>query len=209
MARTFSAPHSFGAGEHDAIREICTIGAGHAATALSRLTGACIDMTAPELTICTLAGVPSLFSSLEEPCCGVMLPYGGDLEGRFLLLFPESGVRALERHLLPDPARAGDELRGSALAETATIMAGAFLTVLSRMTGRILIPSPPVMARDMAGAIIDEVLADVGAASDEVIALDFVLRQRSGETIAHALLIPDPTGVGLLLEAAGRLRTLR
>ncbi len=211
MARPPYSPLSLGPGELDAIREIGTIGAGHAATALSRLIGAGIDMTVPRLTICSLAGFPAVFFSLEDPAFGVMLPYGGDLEGHFLLLFPEKGARSLEKLLLPGRRPVTESLRDSALKETASIMAGAFLTVLSRITSRILLPSPPIMVRDMTGAIIDEMLAELGTGTgaDEVLTLDFSLNQRSGENLARTLLIPDPTSLSLLLEAAGRLQVQR
>src|SRR5512138_771990 len=195
--------------EMGSIREIGLIGAGHAATALSRLTGVRVDMTVPELDIRPLAGLPPLFAALDEPALGVLLPHRGDLDGHFLLLFPEKGLRSLEAFLLRDPAGATAEMRESAIAETGSIMAGSFLTMLSRLTGHILIPTPPLLVRDMAGAILDELLAEVGTRSDRVLTLDFTLRETGGKALARAVLIPDPTGVRLLLEAAERLRARR
>jgi chemotaxis protein CheC len=193
----------------DAIREIGLIGAGHAATALSRLTGARVDMTVPEVEVRPIAGLPPIFASLEDPALGVLLPYGGDFDGHFLLLFPDEGVRALEEFLLRDPEGATPSMRESAIAETGSILAGSFLTMLSRMTGHILIPTPPLLVKDMAGAILDEVLSEVGTRSDRVLTLDFTLRTREGKPLARAVLIPDPTGLRLLLEAAERLYARR
>jgi chemotaxis protein CheC len=43
----------------DALREVANIGAGHAATALSQMTGHTIMISVPKLTVALLKDVPS------------------------------------------------------------------------------------------------------------------------------------------------------
>ena len=74
--------------QRSALLEIANIGSGHAATALSRLTGVRVDMTVPELAVRPLAGLPPLFASLEEPALDVFPAGVRELEG---------GHRALRR----------------------------------------------------------------------------------------------------------------
>lgn len=192
-----------------AIRHIGMIGANHAATALSRLTGARVESSIPEVKVVPFAEVLPLFETVEDPAVGVLLPYGGDIEGHFLQLFPEDGVRTLQEFLLADPAGASPAMRDSAITETASIMTGAFLTILSRLTGHILMSSPPLLVKDMAGAILDELLAEIGTGGDSLITIGTVMREEMGPVLARTLLLPDPAGVRLLLEAAGRLRAGR
>lgn len=49
----------------DALRETANIGAGHAATALSQMTGNTIMITVPTITIAALEDVPSQISDSE------------------------------------------------------------------------------------------------------------------------------------------------
>ncbi len=192
-----------------AVREVGAIGAGHAATALARLTGIRVELAAPELKVHPLLNMPPIFSSFEEPATGVLLPYGGDMEGHFLLLLQDEGAALLLAALFPEGKDPGAEMRDSALAETGSILGGAFLTILSRITGHLLIPTPPVLVRDMMGAILDEVLAEVGAETDHALVIRADLRDPAGGLLAHAVLVPDPAGLALFLEAAARLRTHR
>ena len=53
--------------ERDALRETANIGAGHAATALSQMTGRKIMITVPTVTIASLEDVPSRIEETEEP----------------------------------------------------------------------------------------------------------------------------------------------
>ena len=51
----------------DALRETANIGAGHAATALSQMTGGTIMISVPTITIAALEDVPSQIDDGEEP----------------------------------------------------------------------------------------------------------------------------------------------
>ena len=129
------------------------------------------------------------------------------MEGNALLLFPEEGIRELEGMLLGSPGQAGDDLRLSAFAEIGNILTGVLLTVLSSLSEKIVVSLPPILVRDMAGAILDSMLAEAGAWSDEVTTLVFKLTDPEGASLVRSVLIPGSTGIELFLEAAGRLRT--
>jgi chemotaxis protein CheC len=129
------------------------------------------------------------------------------MEGNALLLFPEEGIRELERMLLGSSGQAGDDLRLSAFAEIGNILTGTLLTVLSSLSERIVVSLPPLLVQDMAGAILDTILAEVGTRSDEVTALVFQLTGPEGANLVRSVLIPGSAGIELFLEAAVRLRT--
>ena len=77
----------------DALREVANIGAGHAATALSQMTGSTIMISVPTITIAKLEDVPPQISGPEEPVAAVLMHMMGDLTGRTLAGVPEADRR--------------------------------------------------------------------------------------------------------------------
>ena len=190
-----------------AVGEIATIAAGQAGNALSRLLKIPIHVGVPEVTNVKLSEVPVLFGGLDAPAIGVLVPFQGDIEGNVLLLFPEEGITELEEMLFGSSGQAEDDLRLSAFAEIGNILTGSLLTVLSSFSERVVVNLPPFLVQDMAGAILDAILGQVGTLSDEVRTLTFNLTGLEGASLVKSILIPGNAGIELFLEAAGRLRT--
>lgn len=190
-----------------AVGEVAAIAADQAGNALSRLLRIPVRISPPEVASIRLSEIPALFGGLDSTAIGVLVPFQGDMEGNALLLFPEEGIRELEGMLLGSPGQAGDDLRLSAFAEIGNILTGVLLTVLSSLSEKIVVSLPPILVRDMAGAILDSMLAEAGAWSDEVTTLVFKLTDPEGASLVRSVLIPGSTGIELFLEAAGRLRT--
>src|SRR5918911_2888330 len=84
----------------DALRETANIGAGHAATALSQMTGGTIMISVPTITISALEDVPSQLMDSEEPIAAVLMHMLGDLTGRTLLVFPQLTALRMAQLLL-------------------------------------------------------------------------------------------------------------
>src|SRR5689334_16065699 len=104
----------------DALREVANIGAGHAATALSQMTGSRIMISVPEITVAALEEVPDQLGDAEEPVAAVLMQMLGDLTGRTLLLFPRpTALRLAELMLRRAPGSCPDlaELEQSAIKE--------------------------------------------------------------------------------------------
>ncbi|MDF1535403.1 MAG: chemotaxis protein CheC [bacterium] len=191
----------------EAIREVAAIAAAQTGNALGRLSRLPVGITSSEVLTLKLEEIPSLFGGLNAPAIGVLVPFQGDLEGNALLLFPEAGVEALEEVLLGRDRDGDEDLKLSAFAEIGNILTGNLLTVLSSLSDRILISLPPCPVQDMAGAILDAVLADIGSATDEVTVLVFNLAASSGGSLVRSVFLPGDAGIELLLEAAGRLES--
>ena len=192
-----------------AVGEIATIAAGQAGNALSRLLKIPIRIGVPEVANVKLSEVPALFGGLDVPAIGVLVPFQGDIEGNALLLFPEAGITELEEMLFGSSGQAEDDLRLSAFAEIGNILTGSLLTVLSSLSERVVVNLPPFLVQDMAGAILDAILGEVGTLSDEVTTLTFNLTGLEDASLVKSVLIPGSAGIELFLEAAGRLRTGR
>src|ERR687886_1605486 len=94
----------------DALRETANIGAGHAATALSQMTGGTIMITVPTVTIAALEDVPSQIADSEEPVAAVLMQMTGDLTGRTLLVFPRPTAVRLAELMLRRPHGSSTDL---------------------------------------------------------------------------------------------------
>lgn len=190
----------------DALREVANIGAGHAATALSTMTGNTIMITVPTVTIARIEELPPQFAEPDEPVAGVLMGILGDLSGRTLLVFLQRTAGRVAELMLGRPT--GSEgtfgaLEESAIKEAGNILSGAYLNALSEFMGMILLPSPPSLAVDAAAAVISTAYLQFSADRDFVFCVEseFVM-QDSGERLrGWFLLMPDVGSLHAMLRA--------
>ena len=141
----------------DALREEANIGAGHAATALSQMTGCTIMISVSTINIARLEDVPPQVSGPEEPVAAVLMHMLGDLTGRTLLVFPKPTAIRLSELMLRRPHGSSKdlgELEQSAIKEAGNILSGAYMNALSDFMGLMLLPSPPTHAVDKSAAVL-------------------------------------------------------
>src|ERR671938_1406324 len=190
----------------DALRETANIGAGHAATALSQMTGGTIMITVPTITIAALEDVPSQIADSEEPIAAVLMHMTGDLTGRTLLVFPRPTAVRLAQIMLRRPEREDaelGELEQSAIKEAGNILSGAYMNALSEFMGLMLLPSPPSLAVDMSAAVLTTAHLQFGTDRDTVFAVEtqFYLKGTQEVLRGFFLLLPDVTSLQVLLRA--------
>jgi chemotaxis protein CheC len=190
----------------DALREIANIGAGHAATALSQLTGSTIMIKVPAITVTSIEDLPAQFSADEEPVAAVMMQMLGDLSGRTLLVFPKPTVMRLAELMLRRPVGSSvafSELESSAIKETGNILSGAYMNALSDFLGMLLLPSPPSLVIDMSTAVLTSASGESTPDPDSVLCVEseFVLRETDVTLRGYFLLLPDPASLQVMLRA--------
>lgn len=142
----------------DAIREVVNIGAGHAATNLSALTGLTVMISVPRIQWARAesgAGLPGTgdLVVITVPITGVS-ELGG--ERAALILATETALRMVALMLRRDPSRHVEvgELEKSALMEMGNIVCAAYVGVLGTFLGKgVMIGTPEMLlgARDEVG----------------------------------------------------------
>ena len=189
----------------DALREVANIGGGHAATALSQLTGSTIMITVPTIHITRLEDVPLQLGDGEEPVAAVLMHVMGDLTGRTLLVFPQQTALRMAQLVLHRPEVAADfgALEQSAIKEAGNILAGAYMNALSEFMGLMLLPSPPSLTVDMSAAILTTAHLQFGSERDLVISVEtqFLLGDRAEQLRGFFLLLPDMAALHAILRA--------
>ena len=189
----------------DALREVANIGAGHAATALSTLTGTRIMISVPMVNIVPPGDfVPEIGPNVE--IVAVQMEMSGDIRGRtiFLLAVP-AGLRLAERMLrrVRGTSMNLGKLEQSALNEAGNILAGAYLTALSEFLDMRLMLSPPSLRT---GAAADT-LSGLGDHAPRVdspilcVETEFFLEEPMESLHGFFLLVPDPDAFDAIFRA--------
>lgn len=192
--------------QRDVLKEIGNIGAGHAATSLSQLMVEKIEMTVPNVSILPLNKVSEYLGGAEELVVGIYTKVFGDAPGKMIFLFnyhdSQFLVNLAAARNLPEGATVKD-IEQSILQEISNIMTGAYLNAISRLTGLNMLSSVPAYACDMAGAIINSVLLDLGMVGDYALLIETQFMMTQQRINGHFFLVPDPGSLNVILEALG------
>lgn len=190
----------------DALRELGSVGAGHAATSLSQLVDHPIDISVPVIELLPVTEVPEVFGGPERLVAAAYSRLSGDLGGCILFVAPEESARALADHLHnrePGATLSFGRTEEQLFLNTARAMSGAYLAAVSRMADMDVLASEPQFALDMAGAILQIAVVRVGMRADKAI---LVRTQFQGEgTVMDAALffMPDPDSLEAVLARLG------
>ena len=190
----------------DALREIGNIGAGNSATALSQLINRRIEMNVPKVSIVPLEEVPELVGGPETVVVGVFLRVYGKAPSNILFLMPRDSAFYLVDTLMGKQhgeTKALDFMDESALMEIGNILSGAYLNALFNFTQLALLPSIPALAMDMAGAILNVVLVQLGQMGDQALVIETKFISEDDGINGHFFLVPDPGSLETILSAVG------
>ncbi len=179
----------------DALREVANIGAGHAATALSTLTGTRIMISVPMVNVVPPGDfVPEIAPGVE--IVAVQMAMTGDIGGQtvFLLAIP-AGLRLAERMLRRKRGSSESlgKLEQSALNEAGNILAGAYLTALSDLH---LTTGPTADALKTLGDHAPQVESPILCVETE-----FFLEEPVESLHGFFLLVPDQTAFDAIFRA--------
>jgi chemotaxis protein CheC len=190
----------------DVLREVGNIGAGHAATALSRLLEKKIGLAMPTVNILPFEQVAEKVGGVETIVTAVMFRVEGQASGHVYFVLDEASARKLLRRFagIVQPAEGSfSELEWSALAEIGNIIAGSYISSLADFTGLTMKPTVPAALMDMAGAILANGILPFGWSGDQAIWMDAKFFEGSAETHGSLLFIPDPEAFQIIFRALG------
>jgi chemotaxis protein CheY-P-specific phosphatase CheC len=106
---------------------------------------------------------------------GLYMNLEGGLSGGFLFLIPDDAAKQIVAWLMrkSDPSSiVFDDLSYSALKETANIIGSAFLNSLTRQLDCQIFPSSPFILHDIAGSILDSLLAERAATESQSLMIE-------------------------------------
>lgn len=189
----------------DVLREIGNIGAGNAATALSKMISKRIDMDVPKVNILEFKNVAELVGGPEVEVVGIYFKVTGDITGSIMFLLDKKSAKLLTNLLMSktDDSDTLDEMDFSALQEVGNILSGSYLSSLSTLTNLKLIVSVPSLAMDMAGAILSVPVILFGQVGDRVMLIETDFNEGENHVKGNFFLIPDEDSFEILLKSLG------
>ncbi|MCL5982897.1 MAG: chemotaxis protein CheC [Firmicutes bacterium] len=193
----------------DVLKELGNIGVGNATTALSQMLNfAKVEMFVPDVCLMPLGDIPDLLGGAEKVIVGIYIKAPGVVSFYMVFLLSQESAGELIAELAGVETRVEEAFGRSVLLEVGNIIMASFLNALSFMTNLTFLPTPPLMAVDMAGAVLGTVLADANVAEDYILVLKTAFATAAGKIEGNFLIIPDVDSldlvVNLLLNGACR-----
>ncbi|HRZ14293.1 MAG TPA: chemotaxis protein CheC [Candidatus Omnitrophota bacterium] len=193
--------------QKDALKEIGTICAGNAATALSQLLDKQITIVVPRILFLPIEDVPQAVGGDDKLVVGLVLRVLGDLPSTIVFIFGQHDALALASLMtgkeISDKSVIS-ELERSALKEVGVILANSYLGALGSFVGLGLVPRVPEVIIDMAGAIVDYILIELSCKSQFALLIESEFKQPEESITGHFFLIPDPSGFDLIINSIGK-----
>ncbi len=169
----------------DRLREVTSIAAGHAATALAKLFECVVMIAPPRCRRVGLRELASVWIPPEQWVAGVFADLSGCARGLVGLVLSRDMVdRVLERLYGDEAPTEFDARARSALAEIGNIAVSAAAGAIGELEGGVAIPGVPRVGCDMASAVLVEALhaeldrLPVYVAETDLVDRDSVLRLR-------------------------------
>ncbi len=110
-------------------------------------------------------------------------------------------IQKMTMGMLP-PGSEFEDMGLSALQEVGNIITGAYLNSLSSMTNLTIIPTPPAVSIDMAGAILSVPAIQFGIYGDKILLIQSQFRDDI-ELDGYFILVPDLESYSKILTALG------
>lgn len=190
--------------QRDALKEVGNICSGNAATALSQLLNKKVSIVVPRIHFLLIENVPATVGGADKLVVGLVLRVLGDLPSTILFVFSQRDALSLASLMTGKPVSNGSvitELERSALKEAGIILANAYLGALSSFVGMGLVPCTPELVADMAGAMVDYLLIELSCVSKYALLIESEFREETTSIIGHFFLIPDPTGLEIIIKS--------
>ncbi|MCT4507975.1 MAG: chemotaxis protein CheC [Tepidibacter sp.] len=191
----------------DILKEIGNIGAGNAATSLSKMVSSKIDMEVPAIEILEIEKTVEILGGEELIVAGVYIEFHGDINGTMLLILDKLSSDNLLSMLFKKPCEGEfyNDMELSALQEIGNILASSYINSISAFSNLKVNISVPSVSIDMAGSILSVPAIEYGQVSDKIILIENRLKEGKNEIVGNFFLMPDMDSFKVLFKSLGVL----
>lgn len=148
----------------DALKEIGTIGSGHAALALSQMIGERVNIAVVKVEVVPSDEFNRIVGGWETLGATVYIQILGELTGSILLFFKRTdALRLVDTLLHKEKGKTVmlSEMGISSLKEVGNILSGSYLSTMSQIVPFKLALSIPRFAFDLAGFVMEGVFGEI------------------------------------------------
>lgn len=192
--------------EFDVLREIGSIGAGNAATALSSVLSRKVKMTVPTVSIYDYDDAINLLGGPESIGVGILVKLTGDIEGIMIYIERLDLVNITLQHLLNREVSQYEDLNEmdvSALNEIGNITMSSYINSIAKLTNLTINISVPGFTVNMIGGILSVPMVEYGYEADKIMIIDGSFLVNGQEISSNLILVPDVKSLGILLDRLG------
>ena len=189
----------------DVLQELGNIGAGNAMTAVSSMLSIRVSMHVPKVELLEVSKLGDSLCQAEEIVVGIFLELSNDIEGSMMFLMKlESAQNLVNKLMMRDINYKADfdEMDLSALTEVGNIIAGSYLSSLSKMTNLVISSSIPYIAVDMAASVLSVPAIQFGQFGDNAL----LIETEFGDDVmidGYFILMPEQDSYDKILTALG------
>ncbi len=185
----------------DALKEIGSIGSGHAATSLSQLLKKKIEIEILSSQVIKKEELSKFISDVDEIMVGVSLFILGEATGKIVFLLSRTDALSLVDILMrrkPGETKVLDDLSHSTIKEIANIISGSYLSAMSDFLNLLLIPSMPHLLTDKSEKVLKSALDDKEI-SDTIYFIETQFNDSEKAFSSFFFMIPYIEGIEVIL----------
>src|SRR5699024_7025886 len=195
----------------DMLKEIGNIGAGNAATSLSKLINKRVDMQVPSVKIVAFQEVMNIIGGSDQMIVAILFQVQVDILGTVYFILSKNEAEKLINQMIPSQqmdlfnGEEINELSASVLREVGNILTGSYLTALSDFLKVNVHPSIPYFSVDMAGAILTVGLIELSQVTDYAIIIDTKMNgiEAGNGVNGQFFFMPEPKSVSKVFKTLG------
>lgn len=182
--------------ELDRVRELVSIGGGHAASAFANILYRPCRMRVPLVRLLPVARMDTPFAGSgqlsERDLTGVFFGIDGGMGGFLAILFSSDTRRQLLEQLTGRPAiELAESVAESALREFGNILASHVASAIADTIGAVVLPSVPQLVNEDAAAALPALVRDRGHV-EPTVRIETEISDRGGRVRALLAFVPDP-----------------
>jgi chemotaxis protein CheC len=191
------------------LKEVATVAAGNAATALSTLMKQPVTVSVPTAHLLDVEQAIKALGPTQQVATAGLVKIEGDAQGLLIFTLHPDDANDIAQHLVQQHTDSSyNDVDQSVLREVVNITGGAALSALGTFLGMHLWQSVPGSTTDMIGAVLDPFIAELGASYDKVLVLQEVFTMPVQGASVKMLTIIDPPSTTLMLQKISeKLRT--
>jgi len=190
----------------DVLQEIGNIGAGNAATSLSVMMNAPVDISLPKVNLVGFNEVAGAMGGAETTGYGVLVNLEGDIDGMMMFILDKRFAHQILNVLMGGMYETFDELDEialSAIKEVGNILSAAYVNSIAELTGLRINLSIPFVSIDMIGALLSVPIVKFGAIGDKVLFIEEQFSSNRETVSSHMVLFAEIESLNLILGKLG------
>jgi len=178
----------------DVLKEIGNIGSGNAATSLSAMLSTPVDMNVPTVKILDINELANTLGGPENQVVGILFNLSKDFEGMMMFITEKQFAHLVLNVLMNKNFEKFEDLEEmdiSAIKEVGNIMVSAYVRAISEMTNMNIALSPPGIAIDMVGALLNVPAVEIEKYGDKALFIQDGFINNTNQVTSYLLLIPE------------------